>query len=296
MEQAAQMIPRELLKNLEPGFDDGQAPMTAQEYEQSKADLFNQSRGNLHEQDGYSCEKCKNKGYIAVVQYNEQFGYYSETLTACKCQRVRKAIHRLERSGLKDVVKKYTFDTYQTPDKWQEHIKQTAMRFCHDDQHNWFFIGGQSGAGKSHICTAIAVHYIKQGLDVRYMVWRDEIDRMKGMMMDQPEQYSRIMQELKETPVLYIDDLFKEGTDSKTGQTVKPSGADVRKAFEIINHRYNKNGLITIISSERTLSDLLTIDEAFAGRIAEYAKEGGYLINLKKDSSRNWRLKGIQEI
>lgn len=295
MEQANSLIPRDLVKALAHGSND-QPPMSAKEYEQSKADLFNQSSGNLHERDGYSCDKCKNKGYIAVVQYNEQFGYYSEALTECKCQKIRRAIHRLEKSGLKDVVKKYTFDTYQTPDKWQEHIKRTAMRFCQDDQHNWFFIGGQSGAGKSHICTAIAVHYIRQGKEVRYMVWRDEIDRMKGLMMDEPEQYNRMMQELKETPVLYIDDLFKEGKDGKTGQTVKPSGAEVRKAFEIINHRYNKNGLVTIISSERTLSDLLDIDEAFAGRIAEYAKDGGYMLNLKKDSSRNWRLKGIQEI
>lgn len=67
-------------------------------------------------------------------------------------------------------------------------------------------------------------------------------------------------------------------------------------AFEIINYRYNNQDLITIISSERTLTDLLDIDEAIAGRIAEKSKPGGYCINLNKDTKKNWRMQGIVEL
>jgi hypothetical protein len=66
--------------------------------------------------------------------------------------------------------------------------------------------------------------------------------------------------------------------------------------MEIINYRYNNPGLITIISGERTIDELLYLDEALAGRISQLSKEGGYCINLKKDSGRNWRLKGVTTI
>jgi DNA replication protein DnaC len=191
-------------------------------------------------------------------------------------------------------VKDYTFDKYEAEEPWQQTIKATAQRFLQDDRNTWFFIGGQSGAGKTHICTAIAVHYIRNGKEVKYMLWRDEITKVKAVVND-PEQYGELMKALKETDVLYIDDLFKGGK-GEDGQYKPPTAADINAAFEIINYRYNNPNLITIISSERTLVELNEIDEAIAGRIAERAKESGYCINLKKDKSRNWRMKGVGEI
>lgn len=275
----------------EHGFD--VSNMTPQEYEQHKADIYNRSEGNLHEQDGYHCEACKNKGYIAGVEYSEMYGYWSEVLRRCKCMRARDALRRLNKSGLQDVVKEWTFDRYETPSPWQKSIKDAAMRFVADAEHDWFFIGGQSGAGKSHLCTAIAIHYLRKGHAVRYMVWKDEIKSIKACVND-TDRYTPMMQELKTAPVLYIDDLFKNANGEERHQM--PTGADVDVAFEILNYRYLNKGLITIISGERTLSELLDIDEATAGRIAERTKAGGYCINLKRDSSRNWRLRGLGEI
>jgi DNA replication protein DnaC len=285
---------QDLMTRLQIKSELGFKEMTQQEYEQCKADVYNNSEGNLNDSDGYNCDLCKNKGWIAEVQRNEQFGYYSEVHTPCKCQKARQAIRRLNRSGLKNVVKDYTFDKYETPDAWQQTIKQTALRFCKDELNNWFYIGGQSGAGKTHICTAIAVHYIKHDKEVRYMLWRDEINRIKPVIND-AEQYRELVTPLKEADVLYIDDLFKNGKD-KQGNVEPPTAADVQLAFEIINYRYNNPNLVTIISSERTLVELNDIDEAIAGRIAERAKESGYCINLRKDKSRNWRMKGLGEI
>lgn len=271
---------------------DGQA-LTQQEHEQAKADFYNASEGDMHEKDGYDCRICRNKGYISEVVQNQLYGYFCEQLTPCKCWKVRNAIKKLERSGLKNAVKAYTFDKYETPDAWQKHIKDTAIRFCNDNGNGWFFIGGQSGAGKTHICTAIAVHYIRQGMEARYMLWRDEIVRIKALVNEQAE-YTQIMQELKTVPVLYIDDLFKVGESHD--KQARPTTGDINAAFEIINHRYANPGLVTIISSERTLPELLEIDEATAGRIAERSKAGGYCVNLKKDSKRNWRLRGLDEV
>jgi len=289
----------EQLKNLmltlsQEESEHGCEPISAKRYEELKAEHYNNSEGELHLEDGYNCDICKNKGYVAKVLTNEQFGYYYEVMTPCKCQKIRRAIHRLNRSGLKNIVKDYTFDKYESAEPWQRTIKTTAQQFLKDQENNWFFIGGQSGAGKTHICTAIAVYYIKHGKEVKYMLWRDEITKIKAVV-NEVDQYSQLMTALKETDVLYIDDLFKSGK-GEDGKPKPPTSADINAAFEIINYRYNNPKLVTIISSERTLVELNDIDEAIAGHIAEKSKAGGYCINLKKDKSRNWRLKGLGEL
>lgn len=271
--------------------ESGCKPFSQEEYEQMKVDSYNAGIGNLDQADGYQCDKCKNKGFIAVLRMAEVYGYPVETLVPCRCQKARNALSRLARSGLKDAVRKYTFEGYEAPEAWQEKIRDVAQRFCETQGDEWFFIGGQSGAGKTHICTAIAVHFIRQGKEMKYMLWRDEITRLKGLVTD-PEQYGEAMAELKNADVLYIDDLFKNGKDD-SGNVKQPTPADINAAFEIINYRYNNPGKITIISSERTLIEMNGIDEAIAGRIAEKSKAGGYCINLARDPRKNWRMKDM---
>lgn len=275
---------------LEHGFNE---QLSDREIEQKKADSFNKREGNLNIKDGYNCDKCKNKGRIAFV---EDYGWYvAETLKECKCMTVRAAINRLKRSGLKNIVKDYTLKKYEVREPWQATLKEAAQRFISKDaDKHWFFMGGQSGAGKTHLCTAIAVHYIKAGYDMKYMLWLDEITRIKAVANDD-EEHNALMTELKTAKVLYIDDLFKNGKDD-LGNVKNPTASDVKHAFEILNYRYNNPDLITIISSERTISELCQIDEAIAGRISERTKAQGYCLNIKRDPKRNWRLKDLQEI
>lgn len=268
-------------------------PLSREEYEQLKVDSYNETEGNLHLKDGYECAACKNRGYIAKLEHSPIYGYGIEVLAKCKCHKARSALARLNRSGLGNVVKKYTFENYQTPEEWHQKIKDAAQHFCKGD-HSCFFIGGQSGAGKTHICTAIAVHFIRQEKNTLYMVWPEEIQGIQAVVND-AEQYNAKMHELKEADVLYIDDLFKHGKD-ETGKMKAPTAAEVRRAFEIINHRYNDPDKITIISSERTLFELNDIDQALAGRIAETAKDHGFCFNLRPDFNKNWRMKGMVEL
>lgn len=267
-------------------------PMSQKERAQAQVDSYNASTGDRNLLDGYDCPICKNKGMIAVL--TETNGIYSDTNRFCVCNEIRKQRLRLKKAGLLHMVETCTFDRYETPDAWQAAIKEKAMRFCQDDEHLFFFIGGQSGAGKTHICTAITAHYIDQGKRAKYMVWIDESNKLKGLVTE-PGEYAAAMDEIKKTEVLYIDDLFKP-IRGANGQITPPSYADIRLAMEIINYRYNNPGLITIISGERTIDELLYLDEALAGRISQLSKEGGYCINLKKDSGRNWRLKGVTTI
>lgn len=239
-------------------------------YEQRKAEMANQVPGNL---PGLDCPKCLNRGYIHVV---DELGMFK--VQDCECMIRRRNIKRLERSGLKDMVERYTFDTWQTPERWQQKFKELAQQYV-SEQDGWFLTSGQSGSGKTHLCTAICSEFLAKGLDTRYMLWRDVAVEAKAVVNDDVA-YARIVGPLKSVRVLYIDDLFKTGK----GQT--PTVADVNLAFEILNSRYNDKEKLTVLSTERSIDELLDIDEAVGSRIYERSK--GYRLNFSQ--KQNWRL------
>lgn len=261
-------------------------PLTPEERQQRNlekaqrdADMMNADEGDLHLYDGYVCDKCKNRGYI----------YYANgthvTRANCECWTARSSIRRMKASGLEKVIKDYTFSKYIAEDDWQKRIKETAKAFLADDQAKWFFIGGASGSGKSHICTAICRELLKEKA-VHYMLWEDESKELRSCVMD-AETYQPHMNRLKEVDVLYIDDFFS-GHREVDNKLIKPTGPEVGLARELFNHRYI-NGKITIISSEWYSSEIVDIDEALGGRILE--KCGKYCLNLERGSGKNYRLK-----
>lgn len=257
--------------------------MTPREYEQFKVDGLNETEGNRHLEDGYNCKHCKNKGYVFKVVDSED-GRFHQVCAPCKCEDIRRSILRMKKSGLKDIIKDYTFDKFEDVEPWQKAIKEAAMNYAHNPE-GWFFLGGQSGSGKTHLCTAICREFLLAGKRVVYMLWRDDIVKIKGALVDS-EEYGSLIDRFKKADVLYIDDLFKTGkTADNTVQ--KPTGADINVAFEIINYRYNNPALLTIISSELSEDELLDIDEAIGGRIYERAKS----ITIGKSRDRNYRIR-----
>lgn len=195
---------------------------------------------------------------------------------------IRRSVWRLRNSGLKDMAEKYTLDNFKTEEAWQRHMKDMAERFIASNDWNWFFAGGQVGAGKSHICTAVTNALLKQ-YPAQYMLWRDEVNRLKANLMDDAQYHER-MNKLKCIKVLYIDDFLK----GAVGETISPS--EIRIAFELINYRYNNPQLVTILSSEKTIGELMGTDEATASRILERC--GEFVLNISRDERKNQRLKG----
>lgn len=268
----------EILQRLnEQHFDGVTVEPNSREWLQQQIDAENSKEGNLHEQDGYCCDICKNKGFMSRLHED---GY--EVTYPCKCQTIRDTLRRARRSGLGNILTDYKFDKYETAEEWQKTIKDKAQAFCTDEGAQWFYIGGQTGAGKTHICTAIAAHYIKAGLNCRYMLWRDDAVKLKSVVNDFAL-YQKHIEPLKKVDVLYIDDIFK----SKDG--TEPTAADINIAFELINHRLLDKNKITIISSEFTITKALEIDEATFGRV--YQLTGEYKINIDRDIKKNYRLK-----
>lgn len=261
-------------------------PKTPEEWAKSEVESFNSAIGNKDAEDGYNCNICHNKG---LTMWAYQDGEIWKTTTAhCKCMNVRSTIRKMNRSGLKDIIRDYTFDKFHATEPWQQTIKEAAKAYA-ENPEGWFFIGGQSGAGKTHLCTAICREFLLAGKSVKYMLWRDEIVKLKARVND-PD-YNDMIDQYKKAEVLYIDDLFKTGK-AVDGSKQKPSGADVNIAFEILNFRYNNPKLYTVLSSESTIDDILDIDEATGGRIFEKAKA----FSLKPDRKKNYRLKGAVEL
>ena len=263
-------------------------PLPLREYEQFKADGLNATEGTLHLEDGYHCAVCKNKGYIVKVIEDDD-GYFHQAFCDCKCMPIRNSILRMRRSGLKDIIKDYTFEKFEATEPWQQTLKAAALDYAANPE-GWFFVGGQSGAGKTHICTAISREFLLSGRRVKYMLWRDEVVRLKANVNDS-ETYQKMIDEYKRVDVLYIDDLFKTGK-GQDGAAQKPTGADINVAFEILNFRYSNPKSVTIISSELTEDELIDIDEAIGGRIYERAKA----ITIGRDRSRNYRIKGALKL
>lgn len=260
-------------------------PRTQEEREKAHADNFNSGTGSLNLNDDYNCDICKNKGLIMkAIEIHP--GMWTTTTKECKCMDVRRSIVNMRKSGLENVIKKCTFKNFEAEEEWQIKLKHAAMEYANNPE-GWFFIGGQTGAGKSHLCTAICRELLLNGLSVKYMLWRDEVVRLKKF----PDDYDRIISDFKNVEVLYIDDLFKTGR-SDEGSVQKPTAADVNIAFEILNFRYCNPKLLTIISSECTIDNILDIDEALGGRIFERAKA----FSLKPDRNKNFRLKGVTEL
>jgi DNA replication protein DnaC len=236
---------------------------------QQKINNYNNTIGDLKD---YDCKICKNKGYVGVEISGQM------AMRPCKCIPVRTAIRLMSQSGIKTA---YTLKDFKVKSLWQRNMLDSAEKFLEDTDGNWFYAGGQVGCGKTMLCTAIINELLKRLIPCKYMLWRDEVVNLKANVTS-AEEYKALIEPLKTMQVLYIDDFFKTEKDKM------PTQADINLAFEIINYRYNNPSLITIISCERNVVDLLDIDEAVGSRI--YQRTKNFNIFVQSDIKKNYRL------
>lgn len=245
----------------------GNSTLSYEEHLKNKIDFYNSIHGTL---TGYNCPKCLNRGVIAEVRDGK------EVLIRCECMEKRKTLKRLKDSGISGSIMEKTFSSFTDDEDFQKNIKYQAMKFVKSNDRKWFFIGGQNGCGKTHICTAIVGQLLKIGKSVRYLLWEDDVPTLKSKV-NEPE-YKSLILEYQKTEVLYIDDLFKSN----------PTEADIRIAFQLLDYR-NRNHLCTVISSERMTDEIYKINPAIGGRIIENSMK----INISGDKRKDYRLKFI---
>ena len=228
---------------------------------------YNESEGDM---TGYYCPICKNKGLVAVLRPDEEDEVYRQ----CECIPIRRNMKMAKASGLETVLKEKTFDSFHEYTKAHTELVIMAKRYVNNPE-GWFFMSGKSGTGKTHLCTAIVGKLLEKSIPCKYMLWREEAPKLKANVNDSG--YAKLVEPYKMVRCLYIDDLFKGGVTQ----------ADLNLAFEILNHRYMNPGLLTIISTEKSIEGILKMDEAVGGRIYERSK--GNLFEMTKWG--NYRLR-----
>ena len=232
---------------------------------------FNKSEGKLHLSDGYNCDKCKNRGgFMKITELG------NEVFVPCSCSNAREMVRKLKRAGIPNKLDDYTFFNYFHEKDWQKKLKNVIKKFGEQESYRWLYVCGQSGIGKTHLCTALINVILKKGLSVYYMPWRDEISELKNSMYTSGGEAIRRM---KTFDVLYIDDLFKSSKDQK-GNTLLPTSFEINTVYEVLNARYAGNK-ITIMSSNLKLEDIYNIDSAIAERIKNMCGINKYYIQVK---------------
>ena len=218
------------------------------------------------------CPLCEGRGYTIRRIDGEIFS------RECSCEIKRRNARRIERSGLSPLLESCRFGTYQTPTKWQREAKAAALDYLVDWRGKWFFAGGAVGSGKTHLCAALCGELMNGGVDLRFFQWRSDSPKIKALVHDAMA-YEDAVNPLKTVRALYVDDFLK-------GQ---PTEADRNLAFDVLNARYNTPGIVTILSSEKTIEQILQWDEAIGSRIFEKAK--GHYVKIT-GADKNWRLRG----
>lgn len=237
--------------------------------------------------DGYDCPLCLNRGN--TLEMVERNGVFYRVAHECRCMSIRRSIWRMRSSGLETSIRENTFKRFDARQPWQQEMLDRAKGYLAEGwkEGRWLYFGGQPGSGKTHLCTAVAGKLLYER-PLLYVVWPQISKKLKALVND-AEDYQREIGRLERVDVLYIDDLFKPVTGDD-GQKLRPTAADIKLAFEIINYRYI-NRLPTIISCEWQIGELADIDEATGSRIAERSQ--GYCLSIKRDKAKNHRLAAL---
>ncbi|EDS77598.1 conserved hypothetical protein [Clostridium botulinum C str. Eklund] len=224
--------------------------------------------------ESYKCPICDDTGWI----YNNEKKLYVK----CNCVDKQKALDLLIKTGLTKEQLKTSFKNFIAWNKEVKEMKEIATSYylsfekIKDTDNNSIALLGESGSGKTHLISALINNFVtNKNIDIAYISYIDTLIELKQNVLNS-DVYQSKLNRYKKAKILVIDDLFKGGyTDS-----------DVRIILEIINYRYSSN-LPFMISSELFINDLIKIDKALGGRIAERTREYIYEI---KGTKNNYRL------
>lgn len=191
----------------------------------------------------YECEKCSDSGYVGIKM--------------CDCMRNALVMAGFESSGIAELLKRQTFESFsleyykQNPEsyKMMERIlgyaKNYAESFESGKADSIAMFGG-TGLGKTHLSSAIAKKVIEKGNDVFYvtavgMVSDFEAEQFGGQRMEKGELTDRYF----DCDLLIIDDLGAEMANQFT----------VSCLYNLLNVRINRHAA-TILSTNLTQQEL----------------------------------------
>lgn len=217
----------------------------------------------------YNCAKCRDLLYTFNTQGQA---------VPCECKNKVESLEKLNKCGLEEAFKKMTFDNYEVVSEKQIKAKLKAIDYCRNFKNTnaSLLITGRPGAGKTHLASAAMLKLIEQNIACKYELYTDMLINLKQSVMDE-ENHIREKEKYYNPRVLFLDDFLKG----------KPTEADFKQIFALINHRYKVDKPM-IISTELSLNQIIQWDEAIGSRINQMCK--GYVIEFGRDVN-NYRLR-----
>lgn len=243
------------------------------------AALLNRIKATLEkhspEQIKYDCPKCEDRGYTFEIKD----GY--EVAVPCECLEKKQSIEKMARSGLTEAFKQRTFKTFIVNNEWQLEAKAKAMDYSKNFKETKasLMLSGQPGSGKTHIGVATMLRLIENNIGCVYREYISMLTDLKQTSMDE-EEYIRSLEKYINPPVLFLDDFLKG----------EPTIADRKHVYKIINTRYLKS-MPMIISTEKSVKEILNWDEAIGSRLIEMCQ--GNVIEFPRGLENNYRLRGV---
>ncbi len=202
------------------------------------------------------CPICGGLGYIRydVPEDHPHFGRVFD----CECRRARVEAQRqayLRRMGGLESLADKTLDSFNPdlpglPEQQRASLRRVYERVAAyaENPQGWLILTGGYGCGKTHLAAAIANARIEAGEPVLFVTAPDLLDHLRAAFnpaVAQSESYDARFREVRDTPLLILDDL---GIESPTPWAVE-------KLYQILNHRYNAR-LPTVITTNHNLDEL----------------------------------------
>lgn len=152
-----------------------------------------------------------------------------------------------------ELQKKMTFENYDwkrvnLPKEQQaslEHAYKFALNFAQQPE-GWLIVMGVTGAGKTHLASAIANYRYQQGKAALFIVVPEFLDHLRSTFSPESKKsYDQLFEKVKTTPLLILDD-FGEQASTQWAQ---------EKLYQVINYRYNAE-LPTVVTTRLSLEEI----------------------------------------